>query len=315
MSINQVRLKIEEIISFLKERIANSWLLKTDDGSAELVSLGIIGRDVRFRRIDHIMDFDTLIILRGPMTIAKYNEVEKIFQEITSKSTDEIGITFWIADGAVKPLVTKKINLFFHVLLHTIESYQSSPLLLVKNSWQHETRILFGLPPRRIQTIPEPSVQQVLNGKFGIKHCRELLNSMSSTYLEWVARENNDILSNNLSPVKFTEPAEAMELCYFAVLRGASNALRLRLHNSRGVGIGENEMRLFEDIFYSFPLKSLPTKFLFEKIRMRQGLIIPKHLDMSLSIEQSLEFLTLLDAYLSCIDNKCHQPLTASISV
>lgn len=291
---NNVHIKIDRLFIRLKQSFERSWLNINPTGKPDLVSLALIGRDLRSRRIDQVMDFDIVIILRDPMSRTKYEEVDRIVSSLQEESKRDIYISYQIADGPIKPLVTRGVNLFFHIILHTVQSYRSSPLVLVKNSWQYEAQRFLGLELREIQRIPEPSLTELLDGKLGIKHCKELVTSGSSAYLEWI-NENANSLTIHLTPLKFSEIYEVVEICYYSVLRGASNALRYIFGHSRGIGIGYEDMRIFFEVFQSFRYKSLPVSFWQEKVKLRQGAWHPEHKDVRKRIEQALEFLSALE--------------------
>lgn len=291
---NSVHIKIQRLFTRLKQNFERSWLNINPTGKPDLVSLALIGRGLRSRRIDQVMDFDIVIILNGSMSRAKYTEVDRIVSSLQDESKADIYISYQIADGPIKPLPAKGVNLFFHIILHTVRSYRSSPLILVKNSWQYEAQRLLGLELSDIQRIPEPSLRELLDGKLGIKHCKELVRSGSSTCLEWLAGNTNS-LTIHLTPLKFSEIYEVLEICYYSVLRGASNALRYILGHSLDIGIGYEDMRMFFEVFQSFRYRNLPLSFWEEKIKLRQGTWYPKHQDLRKRIEQALEFLSVLE--------------------
>jgi len=242
------------------------------------------------------MDFDTVVVLRDPMDQLKYDEVSRIFESICDFRHDNVSVSYLIADGPVKPLITKSLNIFFHVLLHTETTYRDSPLTLVKASWQYESHAILGAELVDIQRIPVVSLSEVIGGKLGIDHCRNLVETESSAYLKWIATQNTNVLSMHLSPVKFSEAAELLELCHYSVLRGASNSLRHLFGHSWDIGIDDKDMLMFEEVFESFPYNSRPLEMLQEKRKLRSGAWYPSARDVGLCVEQALEFLAALRA-------------------
>jgi len=288
---------VKEIITTLlyrlKDFFSKSWLYSPNNEESELVSLSLIGRDPNYRRIDQILDFDIVIILKGQMSQEKFDEVDNIVQNIQNYSNPNISITYKIADGPIKPMINKSVNLFLHILLHTLESYKNSPLLLVKNSWQYDGHKILGAELREIQSIKQPSIDVVINGKLGLNHCVELITSKASAYLVW-EKQNAKLLNIALKTYLFIDAHELQEICYYSVLRGASNALRFTLGHSWGIGIEYSDMKKFAEVFFDFKLKNYPLKVWQEKVRIRQGKWQPSATEMMITIEQTLEFLNLL---------------------
>lgn len=286
----QIRKILEDLISRLKKLVYNSKPLLSEQGEQEVLHLSIIGKDVHRRRIDHVMDIDTLIVLKDPMDDEKLRAIESIFHGLSDFRNDKVSVTFEIADGPIKPLPFKKINIFFHVLLHTVETYRSSPLILVKNSWQYDSNIISGNPVRNIQRIQEPTLDQIIGSPLGIEHCIRLINEKSSAYLKWNKVDNSNYLME-LTPIEFKERCELIELVMYSILRCASNSLRYVLGYSRNIGIDYDSMFAFSELFSGFKYKDLPIDTCKRKVELRRGEWYPKESDVVIYTEQGLEFL------------------------
>lgn len=289
--ISQVRQRLTKCLLHLKRLFLQSELTKQDDSEPQgmLVSLSLIGRDVHSRRIDQVMDLDTVIIVRDPMTEFKMNIIKRIFEELCNNGDDNISISYLIADGPLKPLPKSKYHLFFHVLLHTVSSYKDSPLILVKNSWQHEAQLILGMRLRDIQHIPEPNVETVLDSPLGLKHCRSLVVERGSAYLEWIKKSGKYEIT--LTPITFKESHDILEICFYSVLRGASNALRYVFRNSAGIGIDYDHIICFEQVFHDFRLNKLPLDFLSRKIKLRRDFLKENISTIEETIDKTIAFL------------------------
>jgi len=279
----------------MQKQLLSSTLFSDNCNMSEYISVALIGRPIPERRIDQVMDFDIVIVLKDPMTKKKHNEVKRIFENLQNHATDNIAIMYQIADGPIKPFPLKKVNLFFHVLLHTVKSYKKSPLILVKNSWQYEEHTIIGLPLAEIQKIPEIKLDTLLDGKLGIRHCKELILSHASAYLEWLDAEDMQSMDMVLTPILFKENCEILEICYYSVLRGASNSLRYILGHSKDIGIDVKDMQLFSQVFHDFKHKELPLNYCYEKIKFRQVEWHPNNQDVIDRLNQTMEFLTSLE--------------------
>jgi hypothetical protein len=293
---DKIRTLLQNGMARLKELFIESFKADKRKDSNKLFSLSIIGRPIEERRIDTVMDIDIIVLLNDPMTLEKYNKIENIFSNLQNYENKDALVSYKIADGPIKPLPVKKHNIFFHVLLHTIKSYRDSPLVLVKNSWQHESKAILGLPISKIERINGVTLDELLNGKLGIKHCKKLITDSSSTFLEWMGRkDNDDKLSISLKPIRFSENHELLEICYYSVLRAASNTLRYLKKITKGIGIDIKDMIEFEKTYGSFKKSKLPIDMYYEKAKLRKGEYHPLHRDAILRMEQSLEFLTRLE--------------------
>lgn len=291
--------KLDSIVRLIKAKFTSNKLKLATEEKGFLLSLSIIGRDLVYRRIDQIMDIDIVIVVSDPMTKQKYNTIDNIFSELQELSDSEVSVSYKIADGPIKPKVTKKVNLFLHVLLHTISSYKNSPLILVKNSWQYDAHKIIGVDLVEIQKINEPSLYEIIYGKLGIAHCIELVESKSSAYLEWLRKNKDNQMSLNLSSIIFDERCEIIEICYYAVLRAASNSLRYVLGHSWGIGIDPHDMEIFKKTFLNFKYNDLPLNYALEKIELRKGLRLPSNNDLSIITEKTITFLKSLKNHLS----------------
>lgn len=299
ININRARAQLSRSFEVLRNGFKRSWLVNKEVGPAALVSLSLIGRKLVERRVDQVMDIDVVVILRDPMTVEKLREVSRIFEELRNDSTNEVRVSYRIADGPIKPLPSADLDLFFHVLLHTIESYVSSPLVLVKNSWQYDARTIIGAPLADIQRIPGVFYQELVYGKLGIRHCHELIQTSGSACLEWLPDQTSGGLALCLRPVKFCEPQELLEICYYSVLRSASNALRFAMGRSKDIGIDTADMRLFARVFHDLRQADLPIQYYQEKIRLRQGLWKPGHNETGQRVLEALDFLVTLETDIS----------------
>ena len=101
-------------------------------------SATLIGKPVTERRIERINDLDNVIIVNGPMTDKKLNAIKRLFENLRNETKNNVDVQYAIADGPMKPPSDKEHEIFYHVILHTSETYKKSPLLLVENSWQYE---------------------------------------------------------------------------------------------------------------------------------------------------------------------------------
>ncbi|MCD4709173.1 MAG: hypothetical protein K8S62_15730 [Candidatus Sabulitectum sp.] len=292
-----IRSVLERLNTRLEGLFEESILCNSVSGEKQLVSLSIIGRPISQRRIDTVMDIDTLVIVNGPMTKNLYHCVSSIFAELCNMSDTDVGISYQIADGPVKPLPQTRINLFFHVLLHTVDSYKSSPLKLVKTSWQSEARTLLGIPVYQIQTYFTLSLTDIIRGPLGIRHCCDLIESTGSAYLIWQKAEN-ERLDLSFSPVFFSERCEVVEICFYGVLRGASNALRWWFNSPKSFGIDLSDMITFSDFFFDFQSKNLPMKMWKKKSALRMGSWYPSVTETSRIVCQSLVFLRNLEIFI-----------------
>ncbi|MGR9053478.1 MAG: hypothetical protein ACU84J_12595 [Gammaproteobacteria bacterium] len=243
------------------------------------------------------MDIDTVIILTDPMDTNKLNRINHVFEELRNFETTNIGITYAIAEGPIKPLPHKQINIFFHVLLHSVTSYKKSPLILVKNSWQYESHHLIGAPLAEIEFIPEPNLLEITNGLLGIKHCKELIENKKSSYFFWANSHNHCRLLS--TEVKFNEVCETLEICFYSILRAASNSLRFILGHSWGIGIDAQDMALFEQVFAELKLSTVPSMAIRKKECLRQGAWHPTSQDVAHWVDVSLAFLEDLETRLS----------------
>jgi len=294
---NQVRQVLLSAVSAMRNLFLKSSLVVPESGDPELLSLSILGRDLRARRIDRIMDIDTVVVLRGPMTREHYRAVECVFLELQNLTSPGIVISFMIADGPIKPLPSSEYTLFFHVILHTMESYRSSPLLLVKNSWQYDARLIYGMPIVEIEKCPEPDIMTVISSPLGIEHSLALVNDCASTYLKWEPVGSNS-WTIGLTALPFHEQLEIVEICCYAVLRAASNALRYVLGISRGIGIDDRDMDMFRQVFSEWELCDFPSELHRLKKSMRTGSWVPTVSDTEQIIGRSRQFLGALISYL-----------------
>lgn len=303
MTRRKLRTQILSAVRLMRSEFVNSPLFDPA-GTSQLVSLSIIGEPIEERPIDRVMDVDTLVIVRDPMTDEKHAEVESVFEKVKAESeTDHLSVSYELKDGPIKPGPAKDVNLFFHVLLHTVSSYQDSPLILVKNSWQYEARRLLGMEIGELESIPGVTRSELLEGKLGIRHSRDLLESRASACLEW-GGDSGDELKLEMRSIEFDESFELLELCYYVVLRAASNALRYVLDRTEGVGIGADDMRLFSVLFEPMELSGMPFKYSLEKERLRDGEWYPKPRELKVRVEQAFEFLDNLEEFIASHSRK-----------
>jgi hypothetical protein len=286
---------IVDIFNKLQQSLASSELCGNDTGSPDLVSISLIGAEPTARRIDRVMDFDLVLVLKDPMTIYKYNEVERIFSALQDESRENIIVKYALLAGPIKPAVTEKYTLFMHGMLFTVNSYQSTPATLTKYSWQREERILRGRSLRDVENIQEIGLNDILDGLFGIRQCKEMLMSRSSWWLTWEKEESNDKMFLKQLSYELKEKEDLLEFCYYSVLRGASNALRYAIGLSRLVGIDQDDLKFFSQKFKKFKYRDLPLQFYKEKVSMRQGVIKPQTRLVDTRIRQSIDFLSALE--------------------
>lgn len=277
-----------ELSRHLKLALIKEFHASSDESSA-LLSASIIGRDLIYRRIDQVLDVDTVIVVTDPMDENKLAKIERIFIKLRNQETNNIGITYAMAEGPIKPLPQKRVNIFFHVLLHTISSYKNSPLILVKNSWQYESHHLVGAKLSDIQIIPEPALTEIVNGALGIMHCKELVEEKKSSYFSWDTNSNNCQLVTK--EVKFNEGCEILEICFYSILRAASNALRYILGHTWGIGINAEDMLVFQDVFSELKASNIPFSVVQKKGVLRQGAWYPTNQDVMDWLDISLSFL------------------------
>ena len=201
-------------------------------------SATLIHGDLEKRRIEHIMDLDTLIITKDKVTPHQYQKLKDVFNSTQQRFTQHnLDVPYAIATGPVKPSSRKDNEIFFHVLLMDEKGYDTSPLRLVQTSWQYETPFV-GKPPSNYYTRERITQNMLVNSVMGIKNCEEFIRTNHSFYLGW--KDNGSGKMEEVEvPVPLTTPEGKLEIYFYSVLRCASNALRLKFGNNN-VGIGKD---------------------------------------------------------------------------
>lgn len=233
-------------------------------------SATLVGRPVEDRTIESVNDFDNIVVVEGPMTTEKYKSVGRVFENVRDHTRRYVDFQYAIADGPMKPVSEKECEMFYHVILHTEESYKDSPLVLVENSWQYEESFL-GKPPRSLRRIKGVDRNILINGVLGIDHLAQLVADNESAYLGW--EEKDGIMQMNVYPIKFKENDERLELYFYSILRCASNALRYLTGNSR-IGIDADMCILFENIFSDFRHSDMPAETYRDKRLLRNKKLV-----------------------------------------
>jgi len=289
--------KIREVIEGLFSEVISelSKCYSPENTTEKLISSAtLIGPLPSMRIIRHAMDFDIVVIVRDPMTVAKYRAIDDIFSKLSLINTSAVEVTHRIALGFIPPIPTTKWHLLFHVLLFTEQTYRDYPIRLAKRSWPLEGNTLLGENLLSYGAVPDITSNEVLNGILGLKHCLELLKSRCTTWFVWEHREGSDVMSLVRKHVPLKDDEVFFEFCVYSVLRGASNALRL-MHGGRvNYGIGRDDMMHFKEVFGGLKLSGLPLYFAEIKERMRDGSSTSADRDLTVVSEKSQSFLAAL---------------------
>lgn len=259
-------------------------------------SATLIGRPISERWIERINDLDNVIIVRDKMTEDRYHALEALLENLKNGASKDVDVMYAIADGPMKPPSEKENEVFFHIILHTEETYKKSPLLLVENSWQYENPYL-GKPVHEIRRIQSGVTKDMLlHGALGIEHLTELVKKNESAYLGWEKTESG-VMQMKIYPITFKEIDEQLELYFYSILRCASNTLRLITKNNK-IGIGQDMCDLFKKTCRDFKYNRLPQEVHTDKrlLRNRQ-LILSGGFAKRYQI-QAIEFLEALDRYI-----------------
>ena len=237
-----------------------------------IVSLTLIGKDLKDRVFEHIMDIDIVIITKDPMKVDNYKKIEDVFSNVCKKyKTEEADFIYAIAEGPMKPYSPKNEEIFFHCLLHTIKSYKEGPFLLVKNSWQ-QFKPIFGIPLKEIQSFSGVTKDMLVNSLLGINHLIELVSNDSSAYIGW-EESGNGFMKPKIFPLHFKINSEKADLYIYSALRCASNWLRYTTKDN-SIGIDGNMASLFKIKFPNNRFKEFPNKLLHDKKILRNKLDI-----------------------------------------
>ena len=267
--------------------------------------MSLIGRPLIERSVDHVMDLDLVCILRDPVTPKHLESVEAVCNDLSNLECKDVAIVHDLRVGPVKPLTDKKVTVLIHLLLHSVDSYRHSPLLLVQNSWQHEAQQLWGMRLEVVRRIDEVTLDMVQNGALGVRHCLELLEQRRNDYLGWTEIDgHNHLLMKPMSTHAITEH-DLVELAFYGVLRSASNLLRCRLGVTQGIGIDEEDMHEFQSVFDGFRYASLPLELWRMKRVFRHSTRALSRQNTRTVIDCAGEFLTELDVYVNRLLGNC----------
>lgn len=262
-----------------------------------ILSGTLIGPPVQNRTLEKVNDFDYVIIVEDNMTPKRYQDIETIFKNLERYSDENTDFMFAIADGPMKPFSKKEYEAFFHILLHTEETYRNNPLLLVANSLQYQKPFL-GKSLKDIKSIPGINLSMLLDSPLGIKHLQELVQTDSSAYLGWEEKENR-LMEINLYPIKFTKQDEQLELYLYSILRSASNTLRYKNQDSQKINISINDCKKFQKEFPNFPLNQLPLEAFKTKRKLRNRKLILTERVCKGYQSRTIDFLNKLEEYLT----------------
>lgn len=276
--------KLLSVNSLLRKRIA-------DLGFVESATL--IGRPVQERTIERTLDLDHVLIVPG-LDLEKYRKVERVFEELQNEASQNIDIQYAVFDGPMKPHSERENEVFFHVVLHTPETYKQSPLLLVKNSWQFEMPFL-GKSLRGYQSFPKGVTREMLfSSGLGIDSLVKMVATDSSLYCGWDVRER--VVEPKVGEKQFYGLDERLELYYYAILRAASNTIRFFTGNNRE-GIGLQMCANFQRYFGDFAHAGLPREVYDNKRLLRNKVLVLSSRFVSQYQQKALGFLKELREY------------------
>jgi hypothetical protein len=240
--------------------------------SGFIQSATLIGQRIEEGRIiEAVNDLDTVIVVRGPMTVGKYGAINHVFEEMRNTTGADLDYLFAVADGPIKPVSERHFEVFYHVILHTEQSLRDSPLAVVKNSWQYEKPFL-GEPLSGMISLPGVDKDMLFHSAMGIDHLLRLVKKDEGAYLGWQDR-GDGLMEMKMFPLKFTEPAERLELYIYSILRCASNTLRYITGNNR-IGIGLDMCTTFEEVCGDMRRSGLPREAFIDKRLLRNRLLV-----------------------------------------
>ena len=235
-------------------------------GLSFIESLTLIGEPVKKRSVDKIMDIDIVIIVKEPMAQKYYDKIKEVCERVCAKYTNpSIDVIYSTAVGPMKPKSFKGQEIFLHCLVHTAESYKNSPLHLVKLSWQ-KYKPISGTHLKKIQSYNGITKDMLLNSALGINHLIELVSKDQSSYLDW--EKGKGCMQHKIFPLQFKHDDEKADLYMYAVLRCASNMLRLHTGDNK-VEIGKKMTNMFIKNFPEIKSNEFPQQIVNEKSLLR----------------------------------------------
>lgn len=242
----------------------------------EVVNFSIVGGDPAVRPIDRLVDLDTILILSDPMTEAKYTKLNLALESLHGEATAMVAVSHKIMLGPVPDEVPRTGSLVsVHALVFTRESYISHACEFPKRSWAFEARTICGCDLAELDKCSSASVEELLHGILGIRHCRDLIASRSTTAFIWRPRQGGTDMVLMPEDVPLSQPGRFADFCIYAVLRIASNTIRCIGRGTRTTGIGKMDLGLLRELLPGFGLANVPVELLNDKGALRNGNLYP----------------------------------------
>jgi len=277
--------KLVSLDSLLRKRLADLGFIE---------SATLIGRPIQERTMERVLDFDYVLISRE-IDIAKYHAIECVFDNLKNGSSRGLDVQYAIFDGPMKPHSEREHEVFFHVILHTPETYKQSPLLLCKNSWQFE-RPFLGKAPSEYQRFPRGVTKGGLfHSGLGIGSLIKMVITDSSLYCGW--EQNGGLIQPKVGEKVFHELDERLELYYYSILRAASNTIKLFTGNNRE-GIDLKMCSDFQMYLGDFKFSGLPKEIYDNKRLLRNKTLVLSSMFVSQYQQKALDFLNGLKKYI-----------------
>ncbi len=253
----------------------------------------LIGRPVQERALDRVLDLDHVLVVRA-MELGKYHKIEDVLENIKDGTSSGLDVQYAIFDGPMKPHSDKENEVFFHIILHSPETYTSSPLLLCKNSWQSEKQFL-GKSLDEYQRFPEGVTKKMLfESGLGLDSLLKMVSSNSSLYCGW--EQSGNLIQPKVGEKEFNEIDERLELYFYSILRAASNTTRLFIGDNKE-GIDLKMCANFQRTCGDFKYSRMPREIFVNKRLLRNKVLILSQGFVDKYQQKAMDFLLNLREY------------------
>lgn len=168
--------------------------------SNHLLSLTIHGSGLEAKATDTYIDYDIIFIYENVDFCKKITSIENTFKAVCATlSNNDTQCFFAIKSGPMHPLrkdsesplfdINEKRIVFFHISVFSENDYcgknsttAPSPLLVYR--WQNFSPII-GIPLKSIRSVPNISIDDIINAGLGIDNCINMLKNKQKGYWYW----------------------------------------------------------------------------------------------------------------------------------
>jgi len=209
-----------------------------------LLSISIVGSMANPKyEIEDVNDLDVFYIYEDADHAKKtpslsnnvYLGIEEMNREIFAQfSSNDLEIYPFYKCGPYKPQYSGKTVIMMHNLIDTGSRWlRESPIFVLDRC--RLNRLLSGVPCDEINSIDAISTHNVINDKYGIKHCRKMIEGRRIDYRHWpspnngntrVVQEDSDFLVAKQRNDDICSRSKYVELLKYCAVRSTINAAR-----------------------------------------------------------------------------------------